>query len=44
MPGVRLLFWWYRAWLGVALALLSILTSACAGSPTGDPAKAELLR
>jgi hypothetical protein len=35
---------WRRAWLGVTLALLSILTSGCAGSPASDPAKGELLR
>jgi hypothetical protein len=36
--------WRHRAWLGVALALLGVLTSGCARSPASDPAKAELLR
>src|SRR5919108_875693 len=36
--------WRHRAWLGVALALLGVLTSGCARSPASDPAMAELLR
>jgi hypothetical protein len=36
--------WWHRVWLGVTLALLSIVSSGCAAPPASDPAKAELLR
>jgi hypothetical protein len=35
---------WHRVSLGVTLALLSTMTSSCAGSPANDPAKVELLR
>jgi C-terminal processing protease CtpA/Prc len=44
VPAVARQVWWHRAWLGVTLALLGVLTGGCARPPARDPAKAELLR
>jgi hypothetical protein len=44
MPAVVCQTWRHRAWLGVALALIGLLTSGCVRPPASDPGKAELLR